>query len=197
MYCGAAATSSQEWREANRRPERDGGSGTDLTPIPTGDDPVSATVAVLMLPFVLWRLLVTLVTAIAALVGFINRPKSTKTTSTPGLLPKPTPTTLVVITTCDRHEHYHRRFWWAWLAMVMLLVVLWTWAITEIIRVMGTENVDFAVTLAVIAVFATILLPLGMGIVRFLYGPVIVDRVTENTVVLDRVRQAYFDAINQ
>jgi hypothetical protein len=71
---------------------------------------------------------------------------------------------------------------------------LWAWAIVEARKVMGTENVDVAVALVVTAISATVLLPLGVGIVRFLYGPVIVDRVTEVTVVLDRVRQAYFDA---
>ena len=44
------------------------------------------------------------------------------------------------------------------------------------------------------AIYATILLPIGVGTLRFFHGPVIVDRVTEGTVVLDRVRQAYFDA---
>src|SRR5688572_19652598 len=75
MYCGAAATSTQEWREENHKPVRGGGE-TDLTPAPTGDDPVSAAIAVLLLPFVLWRLLVALVAGIGALVGFINRPAS-------------------------------------------------------------------------------------------------------------------------
>jgi hypothetical protein len=104
------------------------------------------------------------------------------------------PTTLVVVTTCERHRNYHRRFWWAWLAMRVLLAALWAWAIVETRRVMGTEDVDFAVGLVMTAIFATVLLPLGVGTLRFLYGPVIVDRVTEDTVVLDRVREVYFDA---
>jgi hypothetical protein len=74
------------------------------------------------------------------------------------------------------------------------LALLWAWAIVEVRTVMGTEDVDFAVALVVTAVFATILLPLGVGTVRFLHGPVIVDRVTEDAVVLDRVRRAYFEA---
>ena len=193
MYCGAAATSTQEWREENHKPVRGGGGETDLTPAPTGDDPVSAAIAVLMLPFVLWRLLVALVAGIGALVGFINRPAS-HPAPTPVSPPKPRPTTLVVVTTCDRHRHYHRRFWWAWLGAGVALAALWAWAITATAKVMGTENVDFAVPLVVTAILATILLPMGVGTLRFLYGPVIVDRTTEDTVVLDRVRRAYFDA---
>lgn len=191
MYCGAAATSTQEWREENHKPVRGGGGGgTDLMSVPTGDDPVSGVIAVLMLPFVLWRLVVALVAGIGVVVGFINRPATPPAPPAP----MPPPTMLVVVTTCDRHRHFHRRFWWAWLGMSVCLAALWTWAIAETVKVMGTENVDFAVALFMTAIFATILLPIGVGALRFFYGPVIVDRVTEGTVVLDRVRQAYFDA---
>jgi hypothetical protein len=191
MYCGEPATSTEEWREENHKPVR-GGGGTEITPVPTGDDPVSAVIAVLMLPLVLWQLLVALISGIGALVGWINRPAAPH--PAPVTPPKPAPSTLVVVTTCEWHCHYHRRFWWAWLAMGLLLAGLWAWAIVETRKVMGTENVDFAVTLVVTAIVATILLPMGVGTLRFLYGPVIVDRVTESTVVLDRVRQAYLDA---
>lgn len=191
MYCGAHATSTQEWREENHKPVR-GGGGTDLTPVSTGDDPVSGVIAILMLPFVLWQLLVGLVAAIGAVVGFINRPTSLPSAPVPA--PKPSPTTLIVVTTCDRHRHFHRRFWWAWLGMGVVLAGLWTWAIVETAKVMGTEDVGFAVALVMTAIFATILLPIGVGTLRFFFGPVIVDRVTESTVVLDRVRQSYFDA---
>jgi hypothetical protein len=193
MYCGAAATSKREWREVNHKPIR-GGDGTDLTPVPTGDDPVSVLVAILMLPFVLWQLLVGLAAAIGAVVGFINRPASPLSPPPPVSPTKPPPTMLVFVTTCDRHRHYHRRFGWAWLGISVALAGLWACAIAETVKVMGTENVDFAVVLVMTAIFATILLPMAVGTLRFLYGPVVVDRVTESTVVLDRVRQAYFEA---
>lgn len=193
MYCGAHATSTQEWREENHKPVR-GGSGADLTPVPTGEDPVSGVIAVLMLPLVLWQLLVGLAAGFGAVIGFINRPASPPAPASP---PKPPPTTLVVVTTCDRHRHFHRRFWWAWLGMSVILAGLWVWAIAETARVMGTENAGFAVTLLMTAIFATVLLPIGVGTLRFLYGPVIVDRVTEDTVVLDRVRQEYFERTGQ
>jgi hypothetical protein len=191
MYCGDPATSTEEWREENHKPVR-GGGGTDITPVPTGDDPVSAVTAVLMLPLILWQLLVALVAGIGAVAGWANRPAALY--PAPVAPPKPAPTMLVVVTTCERHRHYHRRYWWAWMATVVVLAALWTWAIVETRKVMGTEDVDFAVALVVTAIFATVLLPLGVGALRFLHGPVIVDRVTEGTVVLDRVRQAYFDA---
>lgn len=193
MYCGAPATSKREWREVNHKPIR-GGDGTDLTPVPTGDDPVSVLVAILMLPVLLWQLLGGLVAAIGAVVGFINRPASPPAPPAPVSPTKPPPTTLVVVTTCDRHRHFHRRFGWAWLGISVALAGLWAWAIAETVKVMGTENVDFAVVLVMTTIFATILLPMAVGTLRFLYGPVIVDRVTESTVVLDRVRQAYFEA---
>jgi hypothetical protein len=152
---------------------------------------VSAGIAVLMLPIVLWQLLVALVVGIGTLVGWTGRPAPLHPAP---VTPRPAPTTLVVVTTCERHRHYRRRFWWAWFATGAVLAGLWTWAVVETTKVTGTETVDFAVALVMTAVFATILLPLGVGTVRFLHGPVIVDRVTEDTVVLDRVRQAYFDA---
>lgn len=191
MYCGEPATSTEEWREENRKPVR-GGGGTDISPIPTGDDPVSAVIAVLMLPLVLWQLLVALVTGVGAVVGWVNRPAALH--PAPVAPPKPAPTTPVVVTTCDRHRRFHRRFWWAWLATGVTLAGLWVWAVVETRKVMGTADVDFAVGLMVTAILATILLPLAVGTLRFLHGPVIVDQVTENTVALDRVRQAYFDA---
>src|SRR5688572_5122122 len=84
MYCGEAATSTEEWREENHKPVR--GGGTDITPVPTGDDPVSAVIAVLMLPFVLWQMLVALLSGIGAFVGWLNRPAAPPRTPTP---PKP------------------------------------------------------------------------------------------------------------
>lgn len=192
MYCGAPATSTQEWHEENREPARGGGGGgTDLSVVPSGDDPVSGIIAVLMLPFVLWQLLVALAAGVGAVVGLINRPA---TPAAPASPPEPPPATLVVVTTCERHRHFRRRFWWAWLGTAVVLAGLWAWAIAQTVKVMGTEDVDLAVALVMTAIFATVLLPIGVGTLRFLYGPVVVDRVTEGTVVLDRVRPAYFDA---
>jgi hypothetical protein len=62
---------------------------------------------------------------------------------------------------------------------------------------MGTEDVGLAVALIIGAVFASVLLPLALSAWYAFGGPVIADRVTEDTVVLDRVRQAYFDATGQ
>lgn len=190
MYCGAPSTSTQEWREVNRRPSQ-GGGGTDIVPVATGDDPVSAAFNLLLLPLALWQLLKGIVLGLGAVVGWLTRPEAPQSPPVP---PKEPPTTLVVVTTCERHRRFALRFWWAWLGVIVSLAGLWTWAIAETAKVMGTENVDFAVGLVMTAIFATILLPLGVGVWRFVAGPVIVDRVTEGTVVLDRVRQAYFDA---
>jgi hypothetical protein len=97
MYCGAPATATTEWREVNRTPEpgRNSGGGTDLSPVPTGDDPVSGLIAVVMLPLVIWELLRGLVAGIGAVAGFPTRPR-------PVPAPEPesrdAPTTLVVVT---------------------------------------------------------------------------------------------------
>lgn len=194
MYCGAPATSTQEWREVNRKPERGGsGGGTDIVPGAGGDDPISAAFNLLLLPFVLWQLLKGLVLGTVAVIGWLKRPSRSLPPSPP-VAPKEPPTTLVVVTTCERHRRFSLRFGWAWLGAVVVLAGLWTWAIVEAAKVVGTENVDFAVALILTAILATGLLPIGVGTWRFFCGPVIVDRVTEGTVVLDRVRQAYFDA---
>jgi hypothetical protein len=192
MYCGGPSTSVQEWREVNRRSDRGGGGGgTDVVPVTVGDDPVSGVLGLLLLPLALWQLFKAVALGIGAVVGWLSRP--TPPTSSPPVPPEPSPTTLVVVTTCDRHRHFRRRFGWAWLGMGVALAGLWGWAVVETSRVWGTENVDLAVGLMVTAIVASVLLPCGVGTLRFFYGPVIVDRVTEGTVVLDRVRQAYFD----
>ena len=73
MYCGAPATSTKEWREVNRKPEKaaGGGGGTGLSSAPTGDDPISGVIAAIMLPLVLWELLKGLVSGIGAVIGFL------------------------------------------------------------------------------------------------------------------------------
>jgi hypothetical protein len=196
MYCGAPATATIEWREENRAPERNrnSGGGTDLTPTPTGDDPVSGIIAVLMLPLVLWELFLGLVAGIGAAVGYLTRPRAG---SVPEPKPKVPPTTLVVVTVCDRHRRFRDRFVRAGAAGALLLTGLWAWAVLETRRVMGTEEVGLAVTLVIGAVFGTVLLPLALAAWYAFGGPVIADRVTEDAVVLDRVRQAYFDATGQ
>jgi len=190
MYCGEPATSTREWREENRKPGA-GGGGADVTPVPAGDDPVSAVIALLMLPVILWQLLVASASAVGAVVGWASRPAPPPQAPAP---PKRVPATLVVVTTCERHRRFRDRFAWAGVAMLLPLVALWWWAIAETRQVMRTEEVDLAVTLVVAAVVATILLPVALATWYFVAGPVVVDRVTESTVVLDRVRQAYFDA---
>jgi hypothetical protein len=189
MYCGAPATAATEWREVNRKPgpNRGSGGGTDLSPVPTGDDPVSGAIAVLMLPLVLWELL----TGLVSLAGHLTRPRPAPVREPK---PKEQSTTLVVVTTCDGHRRFRDRFVWAGAAGAAALAGLWAWAVLETRRVMGTEEVDLAVTLIVAAVAATVLLPLGLSVWYTFGGPVIADRVTEDAVVLDRVRQAYFDA---
>jgi len=191
MYCGAPSTATQEWREVNRKPEKGGAGGTDVVPVAGGDDPVSAAFNLLLLPLALWQLLKGIVIGIRAVAGWLSRPTPPPSPPAP---PKEPPTTRVAVTTCERHRRFALRFWWAWLGVVLVLTGLWAWAIAETARVVGTENVDFAVSLVMTAIVATILLPMGVGTWRFLAGPVIVDRVTEGTVVLARVRQVYFDA---
>lgn len=193
MYCGAPATATVEWREANRAPgpNRGSGGGTDLTPVPTGDDPVSGIIAVLMLPLVLWELLKGLAAGVGALVGYLTRPRPSPV---PAQKPPEPPTTLVVVTTCARHRRFGDRFVWAGAAGALVLAGLWTWAVLETRRVMGTEEVGLAAALIIGAIFASVLLPLALSVWYAFGGPVIADRVTEDTVVLDRVRHAYFDA---
>jgi hypothetical protein len=103
----------------------------------------------------------------------------------------------VVVTACDRHRRFRDRFVWAGAAGAVAVVGLWAWAVLETRRVMGTEDVGLAVVLMIGAVFATVLVPLGISAWYAFGGPVIADRTTEDTVVLDRVRQAYFDATGQ
>ena len=190
MYCGAPATATREWRVENRAPDK-GSGGTDPLPVPTGDDPVSAVVGLLMLPLVLWELLKGLAAATGAVVGFVTRPRPAPAPPRP---PKEFPTTRVVVTACDRHRRFRDRFVWAGGAMALVLAALWAWAVVETRRVMGTENVGLAVTLVIAAIFASVLLPLALSAWYAFGGPVIVERVTEDAVVLDRVRQAYLDA---
>ena len=193
MYCGAAATTKREWRVENRpagRPSAGGGGG-DLSAAPTGDDPISTVIAVLMLPLVLWELLKSLVAATGAVVGYFTRPRTPPTPPAPA---RELPTTLVFVTTCARHRRFRDRFVWAGMATGIVLVALWVWGVLETRRVMGTENVGLAVVLLFAAIFASVLLPLALSAWYAFGGPVVADRVTEDAVVMDRVRQAYFDA---
>ncbi|MBN9520768.1 hypothetical protein J0H58_19990 [bacterium] len=195
MYCGAPATTAHEWREANRRPERGGGGGGDVVPVPGGDDPVSAVVGLLLFPLVLWELVKAIGAAVVAVARYFTRP-ATPPAPKPAP-PKDPPTTRVVVTTCDRHRRFRARFVWAGAATAVALVALWAWAVVVTRRTMGTDDTGLAVTLILTAVLSTVLLPVAISFWYALAGPVIVDRVTESTVVLDRVRQAYFDATGQ
>jgi len=196
MYCGAPATATTEWREVNHKPEpnRNSGGGADLAPVPTGDDPVSGVIAVVMLPLVIWELLKGLVAGIGTVAGFLTRHRPVPA---PEPEPREAPTTLVVVTTCARHLRFRDRFVWAGIAGALVLAGLWVGAFLETRRVMGTEDVGLAVTSLIGSVFASVLLPLALSAWYAFGGPVIADRVTEDTVVLDRVRQAYFDATGQ
>lgn len=191
MYCGAPATSTREWRVENRNPQKGAGEA-DFIPGPTGDDPISAVFGLVMLPFILWELLKGLVTAIGALARLIKGGGKSPV-APPPRPPKELPTTLVVVTTCDRHRRFRARFAWAGVAIAIALAPLWWWAIAVTRRVMGTDDVNLATTLLVGAILLTILLPLALAIWYAFRGPVIVERVTGDTVVLDRVRQEYFD----
>lgn len=184
MYCGAPATATREWDEVNRRPG--GGGGADATPVPPGDDPVSAVIGLLLLPLVLWDLLKALVAA----VGWALRPRAT----VPPRPAAPLPTTRVVVTTCARHERFGDRFVWAGAATAVGVAALWGWAVVEARRAAGTDDTGLAVALVLAAVLATVLAPTAIAAWYALAGPVVVDRVTEDAVVLDRVRRAYFAA---
>jgi hypothetical protein len=190
MHCGAPATNKVEWRVENRRPEPGRGGGTDTTPAPSGDDPVSLVIGLLLLPLALWGLL----KALAAAVGSVGRSRSGPAVPSRPLPPLDPPSTLIVVTTCDRHRRFRDRFVWAGVAMVVGLAALWVWAVVVTRRVMGTDDTDLAVTLVVTAVFSSVLLPIALSVWYVFAGPVTVERVTQDAVVLDRVRQAYFEA---
>lgn len=192
MYCGAPATTAYEWREENRRPARGGGGGTGLSPVPSGDDPASAVVGLIMLPFVVWELLKGLGAAAGAVARYATRPRAIP--PRPAKPPTPPPTTRVVVTTCDRHRRFRSRFVWVGAGALVVLAAHWAWAVVVTRRVMGTDDTDLAVTLVMTAALATVLLPVGLSVWYAFAGPVIVDRVTEGAVVLDRIRPAYFDA---
>lgn len=180
MYCGGPATAKREWPVTNRAAGT-GGGGTDIIPVP-GDDPVSAVIGLVMLPIMLWDLLTTLGRSRTV------APKPTSRTSL-----RPPQTTLVAVTTCARHHRFRSRFVWTGAVMLVGLVALWVWAIVVTRRDMGTDHVGAATALILTALALSVALPIALSFWYCLCGPVIVDRVGENEVVLDRVRQAYFD----
>jgi hypothetical protein len=189
MYCGAVAVTKREWRVVNRNPTAATGGGTDLGVVPVGDDPLSAAVGLLLLPFAVWELL----KGLGAALGWITRPRAPARPE-PRNPPRDPPTTLVAVPTCERHIRFTDRFVLAGAGMLVALIAIWVWAVLVTRRVMGTEDTGPAVALIMTAVFSTALMPLALSLWYVFRGPVIVDRVTEDAVVLDRVRQAYFDA---
>jgi hypothetical protein len=182
MYCGFPADHKLEWSVENCRPSS-GGGGSDITPVPTGDDPISGFFALLMLPFVLWDLIK------SSASYFTEKQQVSK--PAPVLPPLDPPSTLVAITTCERHRYFRRRFYWAGLAMTLVLIALWA---ISIIAVRRWDN-----SLSTLLLSTTVLLtfggPLGISFWYVLAGPVLVDRVGENEVVLDRIRSTYFEAV--
>lgn len=178
MYCGGPATHRHELKaEASVR-----GGGTDITPVPTGDDPVSAAVGLLMLPI----LFLDLMRSLAA----VFRPRVPRFNADV----KPRPPIAVVVTACDRHRRFGDRFLIVAAGLIAVLAGFWTWTIIVLRRNAGTDQIDLAVTLTLSAMAATALLPVGWGLWYAFAGPVLVERVVGEKVVLDRVRPAYFSA---
>ena len=116
-----------------------------------------------------------------------------RTTNPPKPAPAP-PDSRVAVTTCDRHRWFVLRFVWAGIGMAILLAGLWAWAVVVVRREVGTENVDLATVLLTTALLTSIGGPIALSLWYCLAGPVIVDRVTPEAVILDRVRPAYFAA---
>lgn len=178
MYCGRPATHTREW-DVEHRPDAGRGGGADITPVPTGDDPVSAVIGLLLLPLVLWDLVKALTT---------RRPTA------PPKPARPVPVSRVAVTSCDRHRWFILRFVWAGIGMAVALAGLWVWAVVVTGREMGSDDPILSTTLLTTAILATILLPIALSLWYCLAGPVVVDRVTPEVVVLDRIRPAYFAA---
>ena len=76
--------------------------------------------------------------------------------------------------------------------MAVGLVALWYSAVRAV-RAEGTEESVLGTIVLTAAVVGTVAGPLGLSFWYVLAGPVIVDRVGQDTVVLDRVRAAYFE----
>lgn len=182
MYCGRPASHAHEF-EVEHHPTPKGGGGADVTPVPTGDDPVSGVIALLLLPLLIWD-------AVKAVSAAVRNRRATA----PAKSPRPVPVSRVAVTACDRHRWFVARFAWAGVGMAVVLAGLWAWAVVVTRQQMGNENVDLATALITSAVIATVALPVGLSLWYTLAGPVIVDRVTPEAAVLDRVRPAYFTA---
>jgi hypothetical protein len=180
MYCGRPATHADERWVPNPRDQKgkDAGGGTDV-PAVSGDDPVSAAVGLVLLPFAVWEL----ITAVAR----FRLPKKHANEPKP-LPPLDPPHTKVVITSCDRHRRFHRRFVWAGLGGLVVVALLWVIALRT-----DVDAPAFGPLLG-LALVSAIAGPILISLWYTLAGPVIVDRVTQDTAVLDRVRQPYFDA---
>lgn len=182
MYCGQPATHADErWVPNPRDPKgRAAGGGADV-PTVSGDDPVSGVIGLLLLPLAVWEL-------VAAVARVCRTPKANPAVATKPPPPLDPPSTRVVITACHRHRRFRRRFVWAGLAGLVAVGLLWAAALGT-----GADAPAFG-TLIGLALVSTVAGPILLSFWYSLAGPVIVDRVTQDTAVLDRVRQPYFDA---
>lgn len=182
MYCGRPATHADERWVPNPRDQKgkDTGGGADV-PAVSGDDPVSAAVGLVLLPIAVWE-------AVTAIARYARTPKANPEVATKPPPPLDPPHTKVVITACDRHRHFSRRFVWAGLGGLVLVGLLWAGALR-----VGVDSPAFGPLLG-LALVASIAGPIVLSLWYCLAGPVIVDRVTQDTAVLDRVRLPYFDA---
>jgi hypothetical protein len=178
MYCGRPATHARERRVRNPRLDPPpGGADHGASGVPTGDDPVSGCIALVLLPFVLVGLGRQLRDSWRHRVARWRAP------------PLDPPDTVVTVTTCDRHRHYGRRFVWG--ATLGLIVIAAGWAAMTLL---DRDRLGAPLWLAGGTVVATVAFP-----VVFLYlwatdGPVRISRVARDTVTLSDVRGAYFDA---
>ena len=174
MYCGAAATHAREQKVKNPRIDPRPGGGGGAGSLPTGDDPVSGCISLVLLPFVLIGL------------GQEARDAGRHRTAERAAPPLDPSHTVVTVTTCDRHRRFGRWFLWAGLIGVLVLAVGWAAA------VIGGPDAPLWLVGGVLV--ATVAFPMILLMVWASDGPVSVSAAKRDTVTLANVRQAYFDA---
>lgn len=175
VYCGAPATRARERRVTNPRLDPPGGGSK--VEVPSGDDPISGCIALVLLPLVLYGLLADLRAWWRYRAACRNAP------------PLDPPHTLVTITTCEKHRNYRLRFVWAALVVGAVLAVLWAGVL-----LLRHEPGGAPLWLVMLALVGTLAAPLVFGVVYDADGPVRVTRVARDAVTLGGVRQAYLDA---